>query len=117
MNIHIRSNDGYKAAFMNAWAFTNIQKMVADRIGVPVGSYTHIADSFHIYGSYFNDFEGFLKSVKERKLEDRVWDSSFAIPMFIDGCNELLAESDMPEDKKDIVRRRKLELETMLKWD
>ena len=34
--------------------------------GIVPGEYVHIADSFHIYGSYFKEFEGFLRSVKER---------------------------------------------------
>ena len=40
------------------------------------GAYAHIADSFHIYGSYFREFEGFLNSVRKRSFAERTWDST-----------------------------------------
>jgi len=106
MNIHMRSNDAYKAAFMNMYAFIELQAMMAEKIGVGVGEYCHIVDSFHIYGSYFAEFEGFLKMIANRSPDQRVWSSGYAAPMFIEGCNTLLAEDDMPEDKKSLVRAR-----------
>jgi thymidylate synthase len=79
MNAHMRSNDAYKAAFMNMYAFTELQadlaRRLSSKLGTPigVGQYTHIADSFHIYGSYFADFEGFLKTVEQRSFEQRTF--------------------------------------------
>jgi thymidylate synthase len=81
MNTHMRSNDGFKASFMNIWAFTDVQRYVAEevsrRIGRTIrpGAYAHIADSFHIYGAYFKEFEGFLRSIEKRTFAERVWDS------------------------------------------
>ena len=111
MNIHIRSNDAFKAAFMNMYAFTELQREMAREIGVEPGQYMHFADSFHIYGSYFGEFEGFLKSVAARQVEDRLYTSEFARDFFIDGCETLLAEADMPADKKARVEKRKAELQ------
>jgi len=110
MNIHMRSNDAFKAAFMNMYAFTELQRLLAAEIGVMPGQYMHIADSFHIYGSYFDEFEGFLKSVAARSEEDRVYTTDFATPFFIEGCDMLLDEEDMPPDKKALVRQRRTEL-------
>ncbi|HPD28744.1 MAG TPA: thymidylate synthase [Phycisphaerae bacterium] len=110
MNVHMRSNDAYKAAFMNMFAFVELQAQMARDIGVVVGEYIHIADSFHIYGSYFEEFQGFLKTVENRAVGDRVWDTGFAREMFIEGCDVLLAEQDMPQDKKELVRKRRAEL-------
>ena len=79
MNIHMRSNDAFKAAFMNMYAFTDLQRLVAERLSerlgrsIKVGQYTHIADSFHIYGAYFEEFEGFLKTLKVRTFEERTY--------------------------------------------
>jgi thymidylate synthase len=112
--VNMRSNDAFKAAFMNMYAFIELQKMVAARVGVPVGDYVHIADSFHVYGSYFGEFEGFLKMVAARPAEQRVWATEGALPMFVEGCDALLAEDDMPDNKKAVVRTRKAELEQML---
>jgi len=79
MNINIRSNDAYKAGFMNMYAFTDLQRVIAERVSerrgqiIKVGQYTHIADSFHIYGSYFPEFEGFLRSIEQRTFEERTF--------------------------------------------
>lgn len=110
MNIHIRSNDAFKAAFMNMFAFTELQQELAAEIGVEPGEYMHIADSFHIYGSYFEEFEGFLQTVANRSPDERVFTTDFARDFFVDGCDTLLAEDDMPDDKKALVRRRRAEL-------
>ena len=110
MNIHIRSNDAFKAAFMNMYAFTELQREVAAGVGVEPGEYMHLADSFHIYGSYFDEFEGFLKTVASRPPEDRVFTTDFARDFFVDGCDALLAEDDLPADKRAIIERRKAEL-------
>lgn len=110
MNVHMRSNDAYKAAFMNMYAFVELQAHVADRLGVEVGDYCHIADSFHIYGSYFEEFAGFLKLLETRPPEARVWNSHFGREMFIEACDALLAEADMPAEKKDAVSARRAEL-------
>jgi len=110
LHVHMRSNDAYKAAFMNMFAFTDIQRMVAEelssRLGRTIcpGRYVHCADSFHIYGSYFAEFEGFLKTVKGRTWENRTWPSEFARPMFADGLTRLLAEPDLPADKRQLVQ-------------
>ena len=109
MNIHMRSNDAYKAAFMNMFAFTDLQRVVAEQVGeklgreIGVGRYIHIADSFHIYGSYFAEFEGFLKTVEARKWEDRTWPTDFAAPMFADGLQRILKEDNLPDDKRALV--------------
>lgn len=110
MNIHIRSNDAFKAAFMNMYAFTELQAMVARQVGVAPGEYMHFADSFHIYGSYFDEFEGFLKTVEARSVEDRLYTSDFAGEFFVEGCDAMLGEDDMPADKKAIIEKRRKDL-------
>jgi len=113
LNVHIRSNDAFKAAFMNMYAFTELQRIVAKEIGVEPGEYIHIADSFHIYGSYFEEFEGFLKTLETRSPDQRVYTTDFALDFFIEGCDALLAEEDMPSEKKALVQKRKEELLAM----
>jgi thymidylate synthase len=78
MNARFRSNDAYKAAFMNIFALVQLQKIMAERIsrisGKPIklGRYCHMADSYHIYGSYFREFEGrFLGALEKRSFEQR----------------------------------------------
>ena len=80
MNVRFRSNDAYKAAFMNMFVLVQLQKKIADRISqlsgksVKLGRYVHQADSYHIYGSYFKEFkERFLKAVENLKFEERTF--------------------------------------------
>jgi len=79
MNMHMRSNDAFKAAYMNMYAFTEIQALVAARLSnelgrvIRPGQYTHVADSFHIYGSYFGEFEKFLETIEARSFAGRSW--------------------------------------------
>jgi thymidylate synthase len=110
MVAHMRSNDAFKAAFMNMYAFTELQRYVADRIGVACGQYVHVADSFHIYGSYFDEFEGFLSLVNQRSKDELCYESEFAAEFFTDGVQELLDEPDMPEDKRTVLQERLAEL-------
>jgi thymidylate synthase len=78
MNVRFRSNDAYKAAFMNIFALVQLQQRIASRISeiigrqVLVGRYVHMVDSYHIYGSYFREFEGrFLGALQKRTFEQR----------------------------------------------
>jgi thymidylate synthase len=78
MNVRFRSNDAYKAAFMNIFALVQLQQRMAARIGaltgrpVEVGRYCHMVDSYHLYGSYFREFEGrFLGALQKRTFEQR----------------------------------------------
>ena len=98
MNTHWRSRDAYKASFMNMFALTDLQRTMASEIAkragfeVTVGRYVDISDSFHIYGSYHEEFKNFLKMVKERSFEERTWHSKFAEPFFEDARIRLKEE-------------------------
>lgn len=78
MNVRFRSNDAYKAAFMNMFALVRLQRRIAARVselaGVPVrlGRYCHMADSYHIYGFNLAEFEGrFLGALQKRTFDQR----------------------------------------------
>ena len=78
MNVRFRSNDAYKAAFMNIFALVEMQRRIAARVSelsgrqVQVGRYCHMADSYHLYGSYFHEFEArFLGAMTKRSFEQR----------------------------------------------
>lgn len=73
MNVHMRSNDLFKATFSNMAAFTAIQEEIARDLDVAVGCYTHAADSLHLYGSYTKQIKGFLKTQNDRSWEERTW--------------------------------------------
>lgn len=78
LNVRFRSNDAYRAAFMNIFALVQLQKTMAERIStlsghaVKVGRYCHMADSYHLYGSNMREFENrFLGALRKRTFEQR----------------------------------------------
>jgi thymidylate synthase len=78
MNVRFRSNDAYKAAFMNMFALVRLQSSIAARISrlngkaVTLGRYCHMADSFHIYGSNLAEFKArFLGAIEKRTFPQR----------------------------------------------
>ena len=81
MNTHWRSRDLYKAWFMNVYALTDLQRIIAQGIseakGVPVrvGRYVDISDSLHIYGSYFSEAEGEVEKMRQTPFAERAWPS------------------------------------------
>ncbi|MFH1569210.1 MAG: thymidylate synthase [Gemmatimonadota bacterium] len=79
-NVRFRSNDAYKAAFMNMFALLKLQarlcRMIGERSGrtVKPGRYVHQADSYHIYGAYFREFEErFIGGLQRRSFAERTF--------------------------------------------
>jgi thymidylate synthase len=79
-NVRFRSNDAYKAAFMNMFALIQLQIQIARRIAelsgrtVLPGRYLHQADSYHIYGFNLNEFQSrFLQALQTRTFEQRTF--------------------------------------------
>jgi thymidylate synthase len=83
MNSHWRSRDLYKAWFMNAYALTDLQRIIAGRISrnigreVLIGRYVDITDSLHIYGSYFNDIQLEIEKMSQGDWSSRAWSTDY----------------------------------------
>ena len=60
----MRSNDATKATFMNAFALIFLQKRIADALGLTMGTYTHRANSFHVYERDYEMFDGYVRRIK-----------------------------------------------------
>lgn len=58
-----RSNDACKAAFEDMFALIMLQKYIADELGLPVGTYTHRANSFHAYEADFAMLNSYCTSI------------------------------------------------------
>ena len=63
MKVMMRSNDAPEATYMNAFAFIQLLKRVAETVGVGVGTYTHRANSFHCYQKDFKLLEGYMNAL------------------------------------------------------
>jgi len=81
MNSHWRSRDLYKAWYMNVYALTDLQRIVAERLSeklarpVQVGRYVDITDSLHIYGSYFHEAQPEIEKMADGDFAKRSWPS------------------------------------------
>jgi len=99
MNTHWRSRDLYKAWFMNVYALTDLQRIIAEEISkeiskpVKVGRYVDICDSLHIYGSYFSEVFPEIEKMRNSSYVERSWRSDHpAFALFVDEVREKLAK-------------------------
>lgn len=99
MNTHWRSRDLYKAWFMNVYAVTDLQRIIADKISgeinqqVTVGRYVDISDSLHIYGSYFDQVGKEVAKMRQSSFSERAWQSTHpAFEMMTTEARENLAK-------------------------
>jgi thymidylate synthase len=51
---------------MNMLAFTELQRMISERLGVKVGPYLDFTNSAHIYQKTYGDVERFIHVVEKR---------------------------------------------------
>jgi thymidylate synthase len=49
---------------MNAFALILLQKRVADAVGAGMGTYTHRANSFHVYERDYGLFDGYVRRLR-----------------------------------------------------
>lgn len=54
MSALMRSNDLVFGFCIDQWIFSSLQELVADRLGIKVGSYYHYASNMHIYERHYN---------------------------------------------------------------
>jgi len=111
MDVHFRSRDGYKAAYMNMYGLSDWQRVIAKQLEnrlqkpVGVGSYFDLSDSWHIYGSYFNKdtgtkdaFEKSIERMKASSWENRAMDSNDKDTemheSFVEARHEIAAQLD-----------------------
>jgi thymidylate synthase len=99
MNTHWRSRDLYKAWFMNVYALTELQRIIAEQIAkrrgqpVKVGRYVDISDSLHIYGSYLREVQPEIDKMRHSHFSQRAWPSNHpAFEMMTAEAKEKLAQ-------------------------
>jgi len=113
-NTHWRSRDVFKAAFMNMFAFTWLQKMMAEMISekagveVGVGRYAEFVDNMHIYGSYERrkEVEGFIKSLEKKDFSQRVYrtDDPIIKDLYYEAREKMLKESGTAQSPEMLKR-------------
>ena len=97
MNCHWRSRDALKAAFMNLFALSELQRWaaaaLAERLGAPVrcARLMDVSDSYHLYLGYADEWRAFWVSLADRGFAERTYTTDFAAP-FRDEALERLRE-------------------------
>lgn len=82
MNTHWRSRDLYRAWYMNVYALTDLQRIIAEEIAkkiskpVKVGRYVDITDSLHIYGSSLENAGKEVEKMKAAPFTERAWETT-----------------------------------------
>ncbi|MBS7607362.1 MAG: thymidylate synthase [Candidatus Bathyarchaeia archaeon] len=71
MHTSWRSRDIFRAMHMNMLAMTELQKRIADKLGVEVGAYLDFSNSAHIYEKIYGDVERFINVLERRRIEER----------------------------------------------
>ena len=61
LTAYMRSNDAYLGLPHDLFCFTMLQELVVCRTNIPLGSYTHIATSMHIYNKHIENAKSYLK--------------------------------------------------------
>lgn len=54
MTVVMRSNDVVYGFCNDQYCFSKLQELVANELGIPVGTYTHFAHNIHIYDKHIN---------------------------------------------------------------
>ena len=107
-----RSNDACKAAFMNAFALIELQKRIADELGVDMGTYTHRANSYHCYERDFGMLNGYCTRIQEYQLrkirEEDGLDTETITFSYIDDWKEQMDEAKPIIAKKVEEQRAKI---------
>ncbi len=82
MNTHWRSRDLYRAWYMNVYALTDLQRIIAEEIAkkigkpVKVGRYVDITDSLHIYGPSLENAGKEVEKMKATPFTERAWETT-----------------------------------------
>jgi len=100
LKVLFRSNDSSRASFMNMFAFIMLQKQVAQELDIPVGSYVHRANSYHIYGTHYETLKKWIEDIKTKPFDELVYE-------YEGFYKDLMAEST-PEIEEKISAQKKI---------
>lgn len=103
MTVFMRSNDvilGYPYDIFN---FTMMQEIMAGKLGIEVGKYTHIADSFHIYEMHFDMAKTIIDN-KDYRLYDNTMDARINNAELNDELNKIMNIEALTRLQSDVIK-------------
>ena len=69
LTTYMRSNDACLGYPHDLFCFTMLQELIALKVDIPLGSYTHCATSMHIYEKHYDRIKRYLGEGKQEPLE------------------------------------------------
>ena len=78
--VNMRSSDVIFGIAYDIPAFTVFQEILANELGVELGTYTHTSNSLHIYERHFDMAEKILKTSNVNKSKFELWEKNGAMP-------------------------------------
>jgi len=101
VNAHWRSRDLMLAWFMNVFALTDLQRLMAEQIAarfgcaVCCGRYVDVSDSLHIYGRYRDEkLRHEVERMRSSPYTDRAWDTAQLEAFFEEARGNLARDPD-----------------------
>lgn len=70
LKVLFRSNDLCRAFFFNSFALIRLQEIIAENLNLPVGTYTHTANSMHVYPVSYEFLDGCAKRISALNPND-----------------------------------------------
>ena len=89
MTTFMRSNDIWLGYPYDVFNFTMLQELMAGMLGVEVGKYTHIADSFHLYEMHFETAKKLIDEKSDLLYNSETIDSRINNEEIVDEFNAL----------------------------
>ncbi|MCL2632259.1 MAG: thymidylate synthase [Coriobacteriia bacterium] len=91
--VMFRSNDFAQAFFMNAFALICLQESVANKLGLPIGTYSQTSNSMHVYQQNFEVFYAYAEKVANLPIEELTYEyEGFFKEMMDASREEILAD-------------------------
>lgn len=110
MTVFMRSNDIIKGYFYDIFNFAMLQEIMAGKLGIEVGKYTHIADSLHLYESDFELAKSIIDS-QEPSLYDNfnLLDARILQDSIDDELNKIFGIEATTRTMGDLIKLDKVE--------
>ncbi len=69
LTCYMRSNDAFLGLTHDLFCFTLLQELISLRIKVPIGTYTHVSTSMHVYKEHYSLVEKYLDEGIQEPVE------------------------------------------------
>jgi len=96
---YMRSNDVIWGLPYDVFVFTMLQELLGRELRRPLGTYTHIAGSLHLYENHFALGKEILRSPTECEFEMPLMTAPGELPNFLDIEARLRSGGAVPEDE------------------